>query len=180
MQIVKPREIFNRLPKSDELIRVPMPHGYYERESLGLTLLEVFILIALAKSVKARTLLEIGTYRGYTSNALALNLPGCLVTTIDISPQVEWHNSGVQYVIGDSKLYTERPPVSVDLIFIDGDHSPAGFSSDMKLAERLRSRQGIIVWHDCGSPQFSHIQEFTEGCGAYTVQNTQLAVWDQF
>jgi len=178
LQIVKPREIFNRLPKSDELIRVPMPHGYYERESLGLTLLEVFILIALAKSVKARTLLEIGTYRGYTSNALALNLPGCLVTTIDISPQVQWHSAGVGYVIVDSKQYAPACPAVFDLIFIDGDHSPEYFSSDTKLAERLRSRQGIIVWHDCNNPLFPHITEYAEKCGAFRVESTQLAVWE--
>jgi predicted O-methyltransferase YrrM len=175
MKIVKPREIFNRLPKSDELIRLPMPHGHYGDESnLGLTLLEIFILIALAKSVNARKVLEIGTYRGYTSNALALNLPNCKVTTLDISAQCEWYSTAVEYLLIDSKRY--RAVATFDLIFIDGDHTPEGFASDIALAQSVRTPHGIIVWHDCDHPLFPHIKAFTETCGAFVVQDTQLAV----
>ena len=87
MKTVRPREIFNllpRVPKMERLIQVPLPHGPYGDEvRMGISLLETFLLIALAKHVQAEGIFEFGTYQGDTTLALSLNLPKCQIMTID-------------------------------------------------------------------------------------------------
>jgi predicted O-methyltransferase YrrM len=181
MKTVRPREIFNllpRVPKMDRLIQVPMPHGPYGDEvRMGINLLETFLLIALAKHSKAEEIFEFGTHQGDTAQALALNLPNCRVVTIDRDRGDPGFRDNIVHIVGDStelklpKFYK----AIFQLVFIDGGHEPATLENDTRLAYELRAPQGLIVWHDCGNPAFPHIETYLED-RAVRINETMLAV----
>lgn len=58
------------------------------------TLIEIVLLIRIARSAKAQRILEFGTYLGGTTAQLARNLPGALIYSIDL-PQPPLSQPGV-------------------------------------------------------------------------------------
>lgn len=180
MKTVRPREIFNllpRVPKMDRLIQVPMPHGPYGDEvRMGINLLETFLLIALAKHAKAERIFEFGTYQGDTALALSLNLPECRIVTIDRDDHTPcFHGTNICRVLADSTDFKPAGFRRFQLVFIDGGHSIETFENDTRLAYELRAPQGLIVWHDCGNPAFPHIEKYLED-RAVRINETMLAV----
>ena len=70
MKTMKPREIFNLLEDDGWSVTVPMPRGPFGLEvGQGLTLLETFLLIAIARIVNAEYIFEFGTHHGATARA---------------------------------------------------------------------------------------------------------------
>ena len=179
MKTVRPREIFNllpRVPKMDRLIQIPMPHGPYGDElRMGISLLETFLLIALAKHAKAERIFEFGTYQGDTAQALVLNLPQCEIVTIDREDRSSFAHKNMLRVVMDSRKFKTARPSSFQLVFIDGGHEPATLENDTRLAYELRAPQGLIVWHDCGNPAFPHIEKYLAD-RAVRINETMLAV----
>ena len=173
---VKPRQIFNLLPKVSAPVEIEMPHGPYADEAgMGITLLETFLLIAMARKVQARRIFEFGTHQGSTTRALAVNFPEADIITMDLKPCQRLPHNVFQRV-GDSRTVTlPRIHTRFDLIFVDGDHAEETFLNDTRLAHRILAPGGIIVWHDCGNPEFPHIEEFLED-RAIRIESTMLAV----
>jgi predicted O-methyltransferase YrrM len=117
---------------------------------------DLFFLLALAKTIQPTRILEVGTFRARTTCALKLNCPNAAVVSYDIavidSPYrrrlLAQHGvelrTGAFAGVGD-KLISEA---KFDLIFIDGSHLLADVLADSRLAAKLISDQGAIVWHD--------------------------------
>ena len=59
------------------------------------------------------------------------------------------HNEKIIHYYTDSKVFDfSKHADSVDLYFIDGDHSYQGVYSDTKNIFSNRKEQSIVVWHD--------------------------------
>jgi len=183
MRTVKPRDIFNLLPEPQPeplYVMLPMPRG---ENPLGITLLETFLLIAMARFLKARRVFEIGTYHGATARALSLNQPEMAVVTLDRRQTADFAGSpNITALECDSRDFCPvqafaRLHSAFELVFVDGGHDPETFSRDSILAQELCSDSGVIVWHDCGNPDTPHIEETLQHVkGAVRIESTQLAV----
>jgi len=108
---------------------------------------------------KPRTLLDIGTFQGYTITVLCVYfmcfVPDLTIDTIDVnhflSPDIKqiWakYNLPINYILMNKKTdnylnYTRGP---YDMVFIDGDHSYEGVSNDFERAKTLSSS---FTFHD--------------------------------
>ncbi|CAM5624621.1 hypothetical protein SAVIM338S_05889 [Streptomyces avidinii] len=119
---------------------------------------EAQLLALLIGLTGARTVLEVGTFTGYSSLRMAQTLPaGGQVVTCDISEEWTamarraWAKAGVadriELRLGDAvrtldALLVERGPGSMDLVFIDADksHYPEYYEKSLAL-----TRQGGLI-----------------------------------
>ena len=130
---------------------------------------ELEILVALARSVNAKTAIEIGCNSGRTSRVLLHNVPTLKkLVGIDVTPGYVF-SKAVQrnevpeypglYALEDRRFDLRvRPRGSfefepedlplADFIFVDGDHGRQAVLHDSWLATTRRSPGGMIVWHD--------------------------------
>jgi hypothetical protein len=124
---------------------------------------ELYILATLMRCLKARSVVEIGTYKGRTTYNLAANLAdgGSIHTLNYVDPSAKQ-----EFVVGEMYLGTPLDSVvntiqansmkfdfgpwlrSVDLMFIDGNHSLAYVRKDSENAFRCVRPGGIVAWHD--------------------------------
>lgn len=177
MKTVKPREIFNLLEDDGWSVTVPMPRGPFGLEvGQGLTLLETFLLIAIARIVNAEYIFEFGTHHGATARALVRNTDAA-VTTMDRESCPIPLPPTIRQIVCDSRDWKpdKTDHAKYNLVFVDGGHDPETFANDCYLAHRILAPGGIIVWHDCGNPEFPHIEEFLED-RAIRIESTMLAV----
>lgn len=90
------------------------------------------LLSMISKMIRPRTILEIGTYTGYSAICLAEGLePGGKLITIDINPEQEDRirkyiaeagmEDRIQFILGDAKTIIRSLPHTYDLVFIDAD-----------------------------------------------------------
>ena len=131
-------------------------------------------LVELGRFVKARSVFEIGTYNGATAWCLARNLGPAEVQTLDLPleqrPALEYGVSDAEnrtsferraYEVlplatgrvvqhwGDSATFDFAPwRRSIDLVYVDGAHSPQYVRADTATALDLVSESGAIVWDD--------------------------------
>jgi predicted O-methyltransferase YrrM len=141
----------------------------------NVTELELIVLARLVGERRPRAALEIGTFDGRTTVALAANAGGGQVTTLDLPPHsgaslpiesrdVFWIDkaasgtafadtpwaANIRQVFGDSATY-DFAAERFDFVFVDGSHSYEYALSDSRRArDLLRDGRGIIVWHDYG------------------------------
>jgi predicted O-methyltransferase YrrM len=101
--------------------------------------------------------LEVGSYRGYTTRLLAEHTPdSCRIVAFDRDPR-----HGEAYRGTDLERKIERrvgsvsreafkmdPPGSYDLIFLDADHIYDAVLSDSSVLLPLVAPNGVFVWHD--------------------------------
>lgn len=136
-------------------------------------------LVAIARLVAARrprSLLEIGTFDGRTTAAMAANAPeDAVVVTLDLPPNssaelpieardaafIDKPASGsmfagspyatrIRQVYGDSATY-DFGALEVDFAFIDGSHSyEYALSDSRRVRGMMRNGRGVILWHDYG------------------------------
>jgi predicted O-methyltransferase YrrM len=146
----------------------------------SITAEELCALLAIAKDIDAKKILEIGTFDGNTSLNLAVNT-NAMVTTMDLAPEFDakaQKNSlaypevdinvtnrtvlgrqfnahplkdRIRQVFGDSaKLDWGKLGGPFDLILIDGCHDYLYVKSDTNNALAHLAPGGVIVWHDYG------------------------------
>lgn len=116
------------------------------------------------ESSKKLTYLEIGCYAG-ASACLMLQRPNTNVISIDlgtpIGPNIVYenvsklniYNNNFEYIQGDSKNHETIEILSnisdsVDILFIDGDHSYSGVISDFTLYNQFVASGGYIIFDD--------------------------------
>ena len=142
-----------------------------------------FLLYGLARALKPKVAVEIGSARGksacYVGRALKENGSG-KVYAIDPHTSTDWNDIGSidtyevmkknikalgvekQVVIlrDVSQAVAARWTLPIDIIFIDGDHSYEGVKRDWDLFSPYVTRFGVVVFHDTlwdlrPDPQFS-------------------------
>jgi predicted O-methyltransferase YrrM len=188
----------------DEAARVRGLAAGAERAGTMMDVQDYAALAAVALHVRPRSVFEIGTYRGNTSDFFLALLPECRVTSIayedpngnSIAPPN--NDSGLPHAEIGSRVSPERrarftqlygnshdltaPEMLAahghfDLVLIDGDHSHAGVMQDTELARGLIHEQGVICWHDANpNPLYLDVRRYLEqDCPLLA-----LATWDDF
>jgi predicted O-methyltransferase YrrM len=118
---------------------------------------EMEYLFALAQQAKLGVV-ETGRFLGGSALVLACGAPNIPIWSIDISPQDDaslerlMHElrigENINLIVGDST--SENPSIGeFDLLWIDGDHSLAGCSGDIKQWWPRLSPGGSMILHDC-------------------------------
>jgi len=129
------------------------------------------LLYGMVRAMKPKVCVEIGSARGksacYIGTALKENGQGKLFA-IDPHTVTDWNDSDskdtfkiihanlaqvgvqdyVQIVRKTSEEAAKGWTASIDLLFIDGDHSYEGVERDWKLFSPFVSKFGLIVFHD--------------------------------
>ncbi|MCF8253841.1 MAG: O-methyltransferase [Bacteroidia bacterium] len=111
-------------------------------------------LAMISKLVQPKTILEIGTYTGYSALCLAEGLTeGGKLITIDVNPELEdmvhqyieeaGMQDKVQMIIGDAYQIIRTLPQNFDLVFIDADK--ASYSKYYDLVIERLNPGGLIL-----------------------------------
>lgn len=149
-------------------------------ENGGISYTELALLSAITRWMCPKRILEIGTFNGWTSHNLALQLEDeAELLTVNLPsgqrPRLESGGWNARYFPEESEpslLFEGRPTANrikqiredsanlsakdfsykFDLIFIDGSHSFAYIENDTKLALSVANDKAVIIWHDYGKP----------------------------
>lgn len=178
------------------------PTGFYEGLDCFCTpWIDVCVLLHLVRRRRPQRFLEVGTHRGYTTRILAKKFPDMEIVTVDPGDQVpaEWRpgNQVSEYLNQDQigELVRDYANVRVvkqafqeidwgdarfEMIFIDGNHSFAHVLADSRLAMRLVTSPGVVVWHD-----FNNVRDVNQALDQLTLDgyivslhNTWIAYHD--
>jgi len=141
------------------------------------SIFELTVLAALARSLRPKRIVEIGTYDGRSALAMAANLPldsGAQVVTLNLPPdylndkstplideqlagKVEsgyrWRGHPeanlIRQEFGNSLEYDFDQWKPTDLAFIDGGHDESIATSDsLHIMRIINHSRGTILWHD--------------------------------
>jgi predicted O-methyltransferase YrrM len=118
---------------------------------------DVVLLAKIALCLRARRVLEVGSYRGHTTKVLAEHTPAdaCIVA-FDRDPR---HGAAYRDQPLAAKIQRRVGEVSIaafaddlrghyDLIFLDADHTYDAVRRDTEVLLPLLAPQGAFVWHD--------------------------------
>jgi len=140
---------------------------------------------------------EIGTCCGVTIAHLATHHPATTFVSVDPHSNLKWgevtlvraHENYRRTQAGNLVLITgtsrQLPlmirPRSVDGVFIDGDHSYAGCSFDLRLADRLLLPSGVLLVHDYNKPNHAYVVNavddfLSEGVWAIRAQRMRMVL----
>jgi predicted O-methyltransferase YrrM len=134
---------------------------------------ELSYICSLAKAQSPRVVVEIGTFRGFTTLHLSRNTPdSCRIFTVDLPPEFAekaafYSDShlvkgcgAVPRVFGNGQKITQilqdsttilwehflRSPI--DFAFVDGSHLYEHVRKDTEGVLKALAPNGIVVWHD--------------------------------
>ena len=120
-------------------------------------LMDQIVLAKLVRLLQPGSVLEVGSFRGYTTRLLAENAsPTTEIHALDIKP-----NHGEAYsntplagrikrLIGSLDKWPLEAAVRrrYDFIFLDADHQQAAVESDTRHLLRMLAEDGLLLWHD--------------------------------
>lgn len=118
---------------------------------------DVIMLLKIIVCSRARRLLEIGSFRGYTALLFAQHTSDeARIVTVDrfADHGEAYRNSPyaakIKRRVGEmsDSLFVDDKPGEYDLIFIDADHHLPGVKRDSELSFPLIAENGFVVWHD--------------------------------
>jgi hypothetical protein len=135
-------------------------------------IVDVTMLVKVALCAGSKSVIELGSYRGYTALALARHLdPKTRIVTVDSDPRHgEAYCNGpfasrIERRVGniDAAMFAGDSRGTFDLVFLDADHSYAGVRHDTETLFGLVSHYGFFLWHDyANSGRFSGINGVPE------------------
>ena len=112
------------------------------------------LIVALAKSIDARRVLEVGCWKGMTTEKLLDALPSDgEYYGLDLSPHPDMpfevaHDPRLHLIYGDSRQTIEQVPDGLDLAFVDGSHEYPTVLCDYGAAWKRLRVGGILCGHD--------------------------------
>ena len=138
-----------------------------------------YLFVLAARSRKG--IVETGRFHGGSTFLIAYANRAAKIHSIDIAPQNDdllrqyfsAHGVGqnVNLIVGDSQNAKYPEIGAYDLLFIDGDHSYQGCTSDLENWYPQLSTGGHIVLHDCYYGSASDVQEaVVDFMGRHTVE----------
>jgi predicted O-methyltransferase YrrM len=148
-----------------ESVRLTLAH-VPDRPEMVMPLAETLTIAAISQWLQPKLAFEIGTYRGATALAIAMNSPDdAQIFTLDLPPRTKqdgrvddeigsaYRGVGqgrkIRQLYGDSATFDFRPyEASVDLILIDGNHDERFVSADTANALKMLKPTGVIIWDD--------------------------------
>jgi len=128
---------------------------------LGVSAGELSYLCSLAKAQNPRVVVEIGTYRGFTTLHLSRNTPdSCRIFTVDLPPELAKGTATVLRAYGNDPKITQILQDSatiqwehflstpIDFAFVDGGHLYEEIRKDTEGVMKALAPNGLVVWHD--------------------------------
>lgn len=181
---------------------VTLPPARYLGGKGSQTLEGTVFIASLARALQARTVLEIGTFKGVTAWTLARNIPeGGVVHTLDLPydsraslelSELDEANrrqpperlfeklpptNHVEQHWGDSATFDFSPFVGrCDFVYVDGAHTRAYVQRDTATALKLIADEGAVVWDDYWrqEPGVRDVLENLTLSNLYRVHGTRL------
>lgn len=177
------------------------PYSYLEGTSQTI---DIALLKALARRYDHCRYLEIGSWRGESVANVASIADECISISFSDEEmrQLGFSNKFIQnnyffskdlknvtHIRHNSRTFDFSPFLgSIDLVFVDGDHSYEGVKIDTHNAFRLlRDHSSVIVWHDYGfsseTVRWTLLAGILDGCpeekrnNLYHVSNTVCAMY---
>lgn len=127
--------------------------GYPESQAGSMFTSEAQFVYSIIKTLKPNKILEIGNWKGSTSNHIikAASSYGGTVTLVDINDHIDYKNL-IKYektnrVIQDSKDHLRDESNIYDLIVQDGDHSYAYVKEELEILMKTH-KKFICIAHD--------------------------------
>lgn len=162
---------------------------------------ELEVLIGLVRSVRPRSVLEIGVNEGRTARAILQNVDSVkgyqgvdvvrsYVPSKDVQRREVPQRPGWMAFDDPRFQVIVRPRGSLDLApadlepcdvaFIDGDHGAEAVRHDSRLARELVRPGGMLIWHDYHDLDVVDVRDVLEefadqGAPIFAVENTWLA-----
>ena len=200
-------DLLDQIPRIalSEIVGRPMVRidGLYSHVDGSLPLCDLLALLSVLVSRSPQTVLEIGTFNGYTTRLMALNLPDAEIHTIDLPenfsdsggagmPKDDWHLisarrvgsayradpsiTSVKQHFGDTAKYVFP---TAEIFFIDGSHTYAYVRNDTEKA-LMSSATKVLIWHDCDRNHPGVIRWLVEmvqtGYPVQHIEGTNLAI----
>src|SRR4051794_24455364 len=118
---------------------------------------DVVMIAKIALCIQPRRVLEVGCYRGYTTKLLAAHtLPTTRIVAFDRDPRHGEAYLGsplaekIERRVGEMSIeaFSRDQRESVDMIFLDADHTYAAVKRDTEILLPLLSSTGVFMWHD--------------------------------
>lgn len=161
-----PRVPLRQVLPGVEDVEVLLPRAFDRKNGTSINLEEACHLAAIAKSLQAHKVLEIGTYDGNTALLLATNLPaGAEVVTVDLPPDFDMKKQ-------DSLTYSD-----VELNLTDRNDLGRQYRKS-QVFNRVRQVYGdsaALDWNSLGGP-FNLV--FIDGCHSepYVLSDSRNAI----
>jgi hypothetical protein len=183
------------------IIRVDGSYSYVDG---SLPWCDALALLSILVDRSPKSVFEIGTFDGYTTRLMAMNLPEAQIHTIDLPedfgdgdsgmPKDDWHlissrrvgaeyradlsiNNVIQH-FGDTAEYDF--PIA-EFFFIDGAHTYAYARNDTEKAMKVPGAK-TLVWHDCNEthPDVNRwlVEMIQSGYPVRRVEGTNVAFLD--
>ena len=169
-----------------------MPIGAINQESAHENQVDLLYVTAIAKAIGARRMFEIGTYLGRTTLHLAKVAPDARVWTLNLPPEADPRiapllgsyyrgrpeQKRIHEIWTDSRSFEPGDLVgTMDLVFIDADHSYEAVMADTQRALGLLRPGGVLLWHDYaakspGVVRFAH--DFAQTRPIFRIKHTYL------
>jgi protein-L-isoaspartate O-methyltransferase len=120
-------------------------------------IVDVVTLVKIALCLKPKRVLEVGSYRGYTTRLLAEHTPpDTKIVAFDREPR---HGEAyrdtplaakIERRIGTvcPEAFAMDSPGTYDFIFLDADHTYEAVKYDTEVLLPLLAPNGVFVWHD--------------------------------
>jgi hypothetical protein len=170
-----PYVAFEDISTSAHLVRLDCRYTFTDG---ALPATDLFALLTLLKEWKPEIVLEIGTFNGATTCAIALNSPNAIVHTVDLPidfdplkdqaggiPMDDLHliharevgsayktapevNNVVQH-FADSATWDFAPAMGASFFFIDGSHTYEYAKNDTEKCVAIGAARSRILLHDC-------------------------------
>lgn len=149
-------EIFPHIEEAQISIQ---PIQLHPQDAYALPLREVLTIALICQHLMPKKIFEIGTFTGSTTLTMATNSDAeTEVFTLDLDEQDERVGSyfrdkeipnKITQLFGNSLVFDFEPfQSSMDVVFVDGDHSYKGVAADTKTAFHLLRPGGVIIWDD--------------------------------
>jgi predicted O-methyltransferase YrrM len=151
LPIANPRLLFEGFDENPVVLR-QLPAGPWSSP-----VADVVTLAKIALCLAPRRVLEVGSYRGYTTRLLAEHTPeACRIVAFDRDPRHGEAYRGtpleakIERRVGDvsREAFAGDAPGSYDLIFLDANHVHEAVMHDTSVLLPLVAPGGIFVWHD--------------------------------
>lgn len=193
-----------------ELTPVQVTHQQaMESDEWALPLRELLVICAITRHLNPGLVFEFGTFTGRTTLGIAMNsAPDTRILTLDIDPLMRSsHEHGlgsgirefplgeafrhtnyeakIEQLTGDSRTFDYTTyEGSIDLVFIDADHTYEFVRSDSLNAMKLLSSRGCIVWDDYlfkpEHPECAgvacYLTEILPSGRVFSIEGTRLAI----
>jgi predicted O-methyltransferase YrrM len=146
-----------------DMTRAKVPLSVIHQETQHMNHVDMAYVCAIPKLRDAKTIFEIGTYRGQTTCGFADVCEDAEIYTLNLPPdqddrygeyigsfiKTSPNKQRIHQVFSDSKDFDTKPyRKTMDFVFVDGDHSYEYVKNDTEKAFELLAPDGAIAWHD--------------------------------